>query len=120
MNARSRRQAAAWEFIEWATGKDFLRRSAFEGNMNPTRASTWDDPAFVALTEPWGAFYPVSKALAQEAGRVLVTPIVNYLDVATRWTRALREAYAGEDTVRGALRRAARDIDEVAAAGPRR
>ncbi len=118
MNARSRSQGAAWDFIEWATGRDFLLRSAFEGNMNPTRASVWDDPAFVGLTEPWGTFYPVSRALAEESGRVLVTPIVNYLDIATRWTQALRETYAGADTARGALERAARDIDEMAAGIP--
>lgn len=115
MNARSPRQGAAWDFIEWATGRDFLLRSAFEGNMNPTRASIWDDPGFVALTEGWGAFYTVSRGLAEESGRVLITPIVSYLDVATRWTRALREVYAGADTARGALERAARDIDEIAA-----
>jgi multiple sugar transport system substrate-binding protein len=116
MNPRSRDRRAAWELIEWATGPEFLRRSAFEGNMNPTRASTWDDPAFVALSERWGAFYEVARALAEESARVLVTPMARYRDLAARWTRALHEAYTGADTVRAALEDAARDIDELAAA----
>jgi len=56
MNARSRNKQAAWDFIEWATSREFLLRSAFEGNMNPTRASVWNDPAFIDYTEPWGTF----------------------------------------------------------------
>ena len=115
MNARSRDKEAAWAFVEWATGRDFLLRSAFEGNMNPTRASVWDDPAFVEATHAWGDFAAVSRALVEEWGRVLVTPMTDYLEVGGRWTRALRAAYLGEDTVAGALAAAARDIDAIAA-----
>ena len=84
MNARSRRQGAAWDFIEWATGRDFLLRSAFEGNMNPTRASVWDDPAFVGLTERWGAFYPVVESarggIGPGAGRRPIVELPRYRD----------------------------------------
>lgn len=111
MNAGSRSKQAAWDFIEWATSREFLLRSAFEGNMNPTRASVWNDPAFIKHTEPWGDFYKVSKKLVEELGQVLVTPAVNYMEIATRWTRALLEAYAGKDTVQEALEKAAQDID---------
>jgi multiple sugar transport system substrate-binding protein len=113
MNARSRNKRAAWDFIEWASSREFLLRSAFEGNMNPTRASVWDDPAFIQRTDQWGDFYKVSRRLVEELGQVLVTPAANYLDVATRWTQALRDAYTGTDTVQGALEKAARDVDEM-------
>jgi multiple sugar transport system substrate-binding protein len=115
MNARSRDKDAAWAFMEWATGRDFLLRSAFEGNMNPTRASVWEDPGFVEATRAWGDFAAVSRALVEDWGRVLVTPLADYIDVGSRWTRALRDAYAGRDTVAGALAAAARDIDAIAA-----
>jgi hypothetical protein len=46
---------------------------------------------------------------------VLVTPSASYLSIATRWTRALLEAYAGNETVKHALAKAARDVDAVAA-----
>ena len=56
MNTRARDGDDAWRFIEWASSKDFLRRSVYEGNMNPTRSSIWDDEQFRAHTSSWGAF----------------------------------------------------------------
>ena len=103
MNARSPRKDAAWELIQWATSSEFLLRSALEGNMNPTRASVWDDPSFAAMTAPWGRFHEVSRRLVEDLGRVLVRPAVNYRDVASRWTQALHEAYRGTVTVAAAL-----------------
>jgi len=116
VNARSRNLDAAWRFVEWATGPDFLRRSAYEGNMNPTRLSTWDDEEFRANASAWGSFYEVARRLVQHEASVLVTPMGNYRDVATRWVRALRDAYAGRD-VRDALEEAADEIDSLTSAG---
>ena len=111
MNARSKNKRAAWDFIEWATSQEFLLRSTFEGNMNPTRLSIWNDSRFMEFTGDWGDFYMVSKKLVSDLGQVLVTPAGNYLDVATRWTQALIEAYDGTKSVRDALEHAAQDID---------
>ena len=60
-----------------------------------------------------GDFYKVSKKLVEELGQVLVTPAVNYREIATRWTRALLDAYAGKDSVQEALEKAAQDIDGI-------
>jgi hypothetical protein len=49
--------------------------------------------------------------LVSDLGDVLVTPAVNYIEVARRWTRALREAYQGEGSLDSCLAAAARDID---------
>ena len=46
-------------------------------------------------------------------GQVLVTPSGNYLDIATRWTQALLDAYRGVDPVRDALEKAVQDIDKM-------
>jgi multiple sugar transport system substrate-binding protein len=97
MTAASRDKAAASDFIAWAASKAFLLRSAGEGNMNPTRASTWDDPAFEQLTAPWGDYAKVSRELLDEHATVLVTPTPNYREIALRWTEALREAYDGRN-----------------------
>ncbi len=113
MNAHSRHKDEAWELIEWATGPRFLLRSAFEGNMNPTRRSTWDDPAFLELASAWGDFAPVARQLVEEVAEVLVTPRVDYIEVARRWTRALLDAYADVDAAEGYLQAAAADIDAL-------
>jgi multiple sugar transport system substrate-binding protein len=114
LNARSPRKTAGWELIEWATGRDFLLRAALEGNMNPTRASVWDDETFAAMTAPWGDFHAVSRRLVEDLGRVLVRPAVNYRSIASRWTDALRSAYLGAATVGDAMAAAAADIDAMA------
>ena len=113
MNAHSKNKLAAWDFIEWATSKDFLLRSAFEGNMNPTRTSIWNDPEFIEHTQTWGDFYQVSRKLIEELGDVLVTPSGSYRQIATRWTKALLDIYAGNRSTRDALNEAASDIDMI-------
>jgi hypothetical protein len=52
-------------------------------------------------------------ALVGDLGQVLVTPAVNYIDVARRWTRALREAYQGAGSLESCLGAAAGDIDRL-------
>jgi multiple sugar transport system substrate-binding protein len=121
MNARSRAKPAAWRFIEWASSSDFLVRSVFDGNMNPTRRSVWDDPRVAEHVSAWGDFASVSRELVENRASVLVTPAVNYIAVADRWVRALRDAYLGTMGVAEALELAAADIDELTRepAGPR-
>jgi multiple sugar transport system substrate-binding protein len=111
MNSRARDRDAAWRFVEWATGAEFLRRSTFEGNMNPTRRSIWDDERFRAHTASWGAFHDVARTLIEHEAAVLVTPAPNYVAIATRWVEALLDAFAGRADVEEALVAAAADVD---------
>lgn len=115
MNGRSRRKAEAWRFIEWAAGRPFLLRSAFEGNMNPTRRSTWDDPSFRTAAGQWGNFYGVTRELIERVASVLVTPFAGYLQVGDRWVKALRGAFSGDQDVTEALQAAAADINSMVA-----
>ncbi len=68
----------------------------------------------------WGDFATVSRELVERWGRVLVTPAPNYIDVAARWSDALRDAYTGNDRPPHAHELSAADIEELtrrAAAG---
>ncbi len=112
MNARCRDKGAAWRFMKWASGRAFLLRAAFEGNMNPTRTSVWEDESFRRAAAGWGNFYEVSRRLAETDGRVLVTPTEKYRLVAERWVKALLEAY-DSGKVETALGHAAEDIDQM-------
>jgi multiple sugar transport system substrate-binding protein len=117
LNSRSRNKSDAWRFIEWAAGKEFLLRSAFEGNMNPTRRSSWDDDRFQEAAARWGAFYKVARQLVEKDARVLITPTSRYLRLADRWVAGLRSAFAGHEGVAEALEAAAVDIDEMVGTG---
>ena len=113
VNAHTTDATSAWRFVEWASSKEFLLRSAFEGNMNPTRTSTWDDPRFREHARGWGDFYDVARRLVEHEAFVLVTPTPGYLRIATRWVEALLDAYAGRTGVSEALTAAAADIDAL-------
>lgn len=113
MNARSAAPDAAWELMEWATSSQFLTRAALQGNMNPTRYSTWADPELAARASQWHEFPEVAMELVNNLGNVLVTPAVNYIEVARRWTRALRDAYRGDESLDHCLAAAASDIDRL-------
>ncbi len=113
MNARSAAPDAVWELMEWATSSQFLTRAALQGNMNPTRHSTWADPEFAARASQWHEFPEVAMELVSNLGHVLVTPAVNYIEVARRWTRALRDAYRGDESLDQCLAAAASDIDRL-------
>ena len=115
MNTRAKEPDSAWRFVEWATSSRFLLRSVFEGNMNPTRTSVWDNEQFREHAFKWGSFYDVSRQLIEREASVLVTPAPNYLQIADRWVVALREAYSGKAGVAEALRSAAADIDRLVA-----
>ena len=112
MNARSKSKRKAWQFMEWAAGKSVLERTAYRGNMNPTRRSIWNSEVFQEYSAPWGAFYPVSTSLVEDYAQVLVTPSVRYREIADRWVTALLTAYQGTD-VSHALSEAAADIDTI-------
>lgn len=117
MNAQSRNKQNGWRFIEWAASKQFLLRSAFEGNMNPTRRSSWESAEFRAFAAGWGDFYSVARQLIESEANVLVTPTPHYLRLADRWVAALRSAYAGEQSVAEALAAAAQEIDALVGVG---
>lgn len=114
MNAHSKDKATSWEFMQWATSKQFLLRAAFEGNMNPTRKSVWEDPEFVAFSSGWGSFASVARDLSENIANVLVTPMTNYIQLARRWTMGLREAYVGEKSIENSLLEAAHDMQFLA------
>ncbi|HET6943940.1 MAG TPA: extracellular solute-binding protein, partial [Gaiellaceae bacterium] len=116
MNSRAPDREAAWRFFEWATGREFLRRSVFEGNMNPTRSSIWGDERFREHTAGWGAFYEVARTLIERDAFVLVTPAANYLEIANRWVQALLDGYTQHIGIAEALETAAADIDQLVGA----
>lgn len=113
MNARAVDKEAAWRFISWAAGKEFLARAVLEGNMNPTRKSIWESEPFQEYTKEFGEYYNVCRSLLEQYAKVVVTPAQNYRSMAQHWVRALREAYGGRD-VEEALVCAAYSIDELA------
>jgi multiple sugar transport system substrate-binding protein len=99
MNAGSRNKDAAWLFMQWATGKDFLTTAAVDYTMvDPVRQSIWDNPDFQAkMAEQTGYFETYQTIFANDA-KIQFTPQPLFFETTTEWAQALQDIYAGADT----------------------
>ena len=103
-HAAPRDRDAAWRFVEWATGSEFLLRSAFEGNMNPTRSSIWDDERFRAHTSRLGrVLRRRARRLIERDASCSSRPAANYLEIASAGSRRCSTPTAVAPRVEDAL-----------------
>lgn len=117
MNSAARDKRGAWGFIEWASSPAFLARAALEGNMNPTRFSTWDDERFRHASSAWNGYGDNSLEILRTGARVLPKPMPEYLTVASLWSAGIVEAFQRPEALEDIFRRTAQRIDEVVAGG---
>ena len=97
MNAKSQRKSAAWLLLQWATGKDFLRKSALEANMvDPVRKSIVEDAAFIDKMQGNQNYLDTFNAVIGQTN-ILFTPQPAFFDATTLWAGALQEIYGGAD-----------------------
>ncbi len=97
MSAKSPNKSAAWLFLQWATGKDHLRRAALEAeHIDPVRKSIVDDPAFVDRMASQIGFLDTFNAVINDT-KILFTPQPAFFEATTLWAEALQEIYGGAD-----------------------
>ncbi len=112
INRQSLRKIASWLFIQWATSKEQLLTSVFEGNWNPPRKSVWNTPAVMHIVERWDNYRDVVDENLHSHSQVCWTPQPEVPAVGDRWARALQEIWSGADA-QNVLDRAAADIDRI-------
>ncbi|QHY95499.1 putative ABC transporter-binding protein precursor [Streptomyces sp. S4.7] len=96
MNAKSKKKSAAWLFLQWATGKEHLRKGAIEYNhIDPVRKSVSDDPAYRDKMSELAGFIETFEAV-QDQTRIQFTPQEQFFDATTSWASALQEIYGGK------------------------
>jgi len=95
MNAGSQKKDAAWYFLQWATGKEFLTTGAVDYSMvNPVRASIWENPDFQAkMAEQTNYLETFNEILANDA-KIQFTPQPLFFETTTEWAQALQDLYA--------------------------
>ena len=97
MAAQSQNKSAAWHFLQWATGKDHLRKAALEAeHIDPVRQSIVEDPAFVDRMSAQIGFLDTFNAVINET-KILFTPQPAFFEATTLWAEALQEIYGGAD-----------------------
>jgi multiple sugar transport system substrate-binding protein len=97
INSASRKKAAAWLFVQWATSKKVGLNGALSGKLvNPPRVSTWDNKDWLAYaSQPQfnnfvGTFKPV-----QERAGLLFTPRVGFSNAMNAWAATMQKMVNG-------------------------
>jgi multiple sugar transport system substrate-binding protein len=96
MNANSKTKDAAWYFLQWATGKDFLLK-AVRGEfslVDPIRKSVWADPEFKKKLEEFSGYYETFQTIIPNC-KVYFTPQPMFFETTTEWAATLHEIYNG-------------------------
>ncbi|WP_247277963.1 MULTISPECIES: sugar ABC transporter substrate-binding protein [unclassified Bradyrhizobium] len=99
MNASSQKKGAAWLFIQWATSKQVELNGAVAGKLvNPPRASTWADKAWLeyAAKPEFNNFVDTFKSV-QERAALAFTPRVGFAEAMNAWAVAMQKMVNGAD-----------------------
>jgi multiple sugar transport system substrate-binding protein len=112
VSSHSRHKLASWLFIQWATSKEQLVKTALEGNLNPSRKSVWNDPQVADMTGKWGNYREVVQKNLEEHVQVTMTPQSEISAVGDRWARALQAIWGGAEA-QTELDSAADDITRI-------
>lgn len=97
MSAQSANKSPAWLFLQWATGKEHLRKAALEAeHIDPIRKSIVDDPAFVDRMASQIGFLDTFNAVINDT-KILFTPQPAFFEATTLWAEALQDIYGGAD-----------------------
>ncbi|GAA4102509.1 sugar ABC transporter substrate-binding protein [Actinomadura miaoliensis] len=109
MNAKSDNKAAAWLFLQWATGKEHLRKAAVEHNqVDPVRKSISEDAAYKDKMKKIPGFLDTFEQVVNQT-KIQFTPQTQFFDATTSWAASLQEIYSGKDA-KGVLDGLAKDL----------
>ena len=98
MNAGSGNKDAAWLFMQWATGEEFLTTGAIDYSMvNPVRGAIWENPDFQAKMAEQTDYLETYNAIVAGDTKIQFTPQPLFFETTTEWAQALQEIYAGAD-----------------------
>jgi multiple sugar transport system substrate-binding protein len=115
INAASKKKGAAWLFIQWATSKQVDLNGALAGKLvNPPRASTWKDPAWLAYASKpeFNNFADTFKAV-QDRSTLLFTPRVGFSKAMNAWAVSMQKMVNGanvNETLRDLANEARSDL----------
>ena len=116
MNSATKNEIASWLFLQWVTSPDIMIKTHLNGNMNPVRASAWQDPQVAKLVDSWGETPGQYKDVVSEMGKVaqiLYPPhpeLTRALDV---WAGAIQKTYFGKGTAKQNLCSAQTEITKI-------
>lgn len=96
INSASKNKDAAWLFLQWLTSKETITKTNIAGNMNPVRASSWENPELQAIVEQWGETPGQYREVMLQMGEVAAIrfpPHPELTRVLDRWAEAIQTSY---------------------------
>ncbi|MBZ9605550.1 extracellular solute-binding protein [Phyllobacterium chamaecytisi] len=111
MNSASQKKGPAWLFIQWATSKQVALAGAVGGKLvNPPRASTWNDKAWLDYAaKPEFNNFVESFKTTQDRAALAFTPRVGFGEAMNAWAVAMQKMVNGDD-VEATLKSLAEEI----------
>jgi multiple sugar transport system substrate-binding protein len=103
MNANSKNKEAAWLFLQYFTGKEFLEYASVTGNnMDPVRTSVWNSAGFKQkMAAQEGYIDTFNKTVPNTT--VLFTPQPAFFQTTYDWAETLQNIVAGQQTIDAGL-----------------
>ncbi len=97
MNSASKKKAATWWFLQWATGKDHLTYAATQqSHIDPVRKSVADNAEYKQRLSNTPGFLDTFDAVVNDT-KIQFTPQTQFFDATTSWAEALQKIYGGEN-----------------------
>lgn len=98
MNAASKNKEPAWYFLQWATGKEFLRKGAITYTLvNPVRTSIMTDPEFIKHMDISKDYLKTLNEIVANDMKIQFTPQPLFFETTTEWAATLQDIYSGAD-----------------------
>jgi multiple sugar transport system substrate-binding protein len=95
MNSYSKNKVAAWIFLQYFSSKEFLRSASVDSNnMDPTRTSVYNDPAFKAKIAKLPGWYEAWQKTVPTT-TILFTPQPAFFQTTYEWAATLQDLVAG-------------------------
>jgi multiple sugar transport system substrate-binding protein len=113
MSAASKNKTAAWLWLQWASSKDILTRTAVKGNINPCRVSVANSKEVSDYMKNWGDYQKTYVYLLDKVVAMRWAPMKEQAEVGDRWSVAVQEVLLNEKSAKDALDSAAADINKI-------
>jgi multiple sugar transport system substrate-binding protein len=95
MNAASKQKIASWLFIQFFTGKDYQKKAAIEGAVNPSRNSVFYSPEFQNVVEKTDGYLETFEATIGGTS-VLSVPQSHFYETTAEWAATLQDIVNGQ------------------------
>jgi len=100
MNAASKNKVGAWLWLQWASSKDMLTKTAVKGNINPCRVSVANSPEVGEYMKNWGDYQKTYTTLLDKHVGLHWAPMKEQAEVGDRWAIAIQEVILKQKTPR--------------------